>query len=68
MVTNKVIVWLLFSIQETHGDGDETSIVKTDELVEQMNYNWQALERMAPNRARWRELVNGPCSTLEPRA
>lgn len=41
-------------------EGDQETLEDETLEMEQMNYKFQALERMEPNRVRRREFVNGP--------
>jgi hypothetical protein len=36
--------------------------------LKEQGHNWNSAEKLAPNRVRWSEFVNGLCSLAEQRA
>ena len=49
-------------------DDQETPGVGTQSELKEQGHNWNSAEKLAPNRLRWREFVDGLCSPAEQRA
>ena len=49
-------------------DDLETPDVETQSKLKEQGHNWNSAEKLAPNRVRWREFVNGLCSLAEQKA
>ena len=54
--------------KRSRGRPRNTSRRDTESELKEQEHNWSSAEKLAPNRVRWREFVNGLCSPDEQRA
>jgi hypothetical protein len=55
-------------LEEEAEDDQETSGVETQSELKEQGHNWNSAEKLVPNQVRWRDFVNGLCSSAVQRA